>query len=63
MEKPRITFKIIHTRFLIVVTSEDDAVIVLQSIGQQIWKTRQWPQDQKGSIFILVPKKGNAKEC
>ena len=36
---------------------------VLHSICQQIWKTRQWPQDWKRSIFILIPKKGNAKEC
>ena len=36
---------------------------MLHSICQQIWKTQQWPQDWKRSIFILVPKKGNAKEC
>ena len=36
---------------------------VLHSICQQIWKTQQWPQDWKRSIFILIPKKGNAKEC
>ena len=42
---------------------EDDAVKVLNSICQQIWKTQQWPQDWKRSVFILVPKKGNAKEC
>ena len=41
----------------------DDAVIVLHSICQQIWKTQQWPQDWKRSVFIPVPKKGNAKEC
>jgi len=40
-----------------------DAVKVLYSICQQIWKTQQWPQDWKRSIFILIPKKGNAKEC
>ena len=40
-----------------------DAVKVLHSICQQIWKTQQWPQDWKMSVFILVPKKGNAKEC
>ena len=40
-----------------------DAVKVLHSICQQIWKTQQWPQDWKRSIFILIPKKGNAKEC
>ena len=42
---------------------KDDAVKVLQSICQQIWKTQQWPQDWKRSTFILTPKKGNAKEC
>ena len=41
----------------------DDAVKVLHSICQQIWKTHQWPQDWKRSVFILIPKKGNAKEC
>ena len=42
---------------------EDDAVKVLYSIGQQIWNTQQWPQDRKISVFIPIPKKGNAKEC
>ena len=42
---------------------EDDAVKVLHSIRQQIWKTQQWPQDWKRSVFILIPKKGNAKDC
>ena len=42
---------------------KDDAVKVLYSVCQQIWKTRQWPQDWKRSVFIPVPKKGNAKEC
>ena len=42
---------------------KDDAVKVLYSICQQIWKTQQWPQDWKRSVFILVSKKGNAKEC
>ena len=42
---------------------KDDVVKVLHSIGQQIWKTQQWPQDWKRSIFIPIPKKGNAKEC
>ena len=42
---------------------KDDAVKGLQSICQQIWKTQQWPQDWKRSLFILIPKKGNAKEC
>ena len=41
----------------------DGTVKVLHSICQQIWKTQQWPQDWKRSVFILVPKKGNAKEC
>ena len=42
---------------------KDDAVKVLQSCCQQIWKIRQWPQDWERSVFILIPKKGNAKEC
>ena len=42
---------------------KDDAVKVLHSICQQIWKTQQWPQDWKRSIFTPIPKKGNAKEC
>ena len=42
---------------------KDDAVKVLRSICQQIWKTQQWPQDWKRSVFIAIPKKGNAKEC
>ena len=42
---------------------KDDAVKVLHSICQQIWKTLQWPQDWKGSVFIPILKKGNAKEC
>jgi len=42
---------------------KDDAVKVLQSTRQQIWKTQQWPQDWKRSVFISIPKKGNAKEC
>ena len=41
---------------------KDDAVKVLYSICQQIWKTQQWPQDRKRSVFIPIPKKGNAKE-
>ena len=41
---------------------KDDAVKVLHSICQQIWKTQQWPQDWKRSVFISIPKKGNAKE-
>ena len=42
---------------------ENDAVKVLRSICQQIWKTQQWPQDWKRSVFIPIPKKGNDKEC
>ena len=42
---------------------KDDTVKVLHSIYQQIWKTQQWPQDWKSSIFIPIPKKGNVKEC
>ena len=44
-------------------TLKDDAMKVLHSICQQIWKTQQWPQDLKRSVFISIPKKGNAKEC
>ena len=40
-----------------------DAVKVLHSICQQIWKTQQWPQDWKRSVFVPIPKKGNVKEC
>ena len=42
---------------------KDDAVNVLHSLCQQIWKTQQWPQDRKRSVFIPIPKKGNAKQC
>ena len=42
---------------------KDDAVKVLHSICQQMWKTQQWPQDWKSSVFIPIPKKGNPKEC
>ena len=42
---------------------KDDSVKVLYSICQQIWKTQQWPQDWKRSVFIPIPKKGNAKDC
>ena len=42
---------------------KDDAVKVLHSVCQQIWKTQQWPQDRKRSVFIPIPKKGNTKEC
>ena len=44
-------------------TLKDDAVKVLHSICQPIWKTQQWPQDWKRSVFISIPKKGNVKEC
>ena len=44
-------------------TLKDDAVKVLPSICQQIWKTHEWPQDWKRSVFTPIPKKGNAKEC
>ena len=44
-------------------TLKDDAVKVLHSICQQIWKTQQWPRDWERSVFIPIPKKGNAKEC
>ena len=43
--------------------SKDDAVKVLHSICQKIWKTRQWPQGWKRSVFIPIPKKSNAKQC
>ena len=42
---------------------KDDAVKVLHSVCQHIWKTQQWPQDWKRSVFVPIPKKGNAKEC
>ena len=42
---------------------KDDVVKVLHSICQQLWKTQQWPRDWKRSVFIPIPKKGNAKEC
>ena len=42
---------------------KEDAVKVLHSICQQIWETQQWPQDWRRSVFIPIPKKGNAKEC
>ena len=42
---------------------KEDAVKVLHSVYQQIWKVQQWPQDWKRSVFIPIPKKGNAKEC
>jgi len=42
---------------------KDDAIKVLHSVCQQIWKTQQWPQEWKRSVFIPIPKKGNTKEC
>ena len=42
---------------------KDDALKVLHLVCQQIWKTQQWPQDCKRSVFISIPKEGNAKEC
>ena len=42
---------------------KDDAVKMLRSLCQQIWKTQQWPQDWKRSVFIPIPNKGNAKNC
>ena len=42
---------------------KDDTVKVLHSVGQEIWKTQQWPQDWKRSVFIPITKKGNVKEC
>ena len=42
---------------------KDDTVKVLHLICQQIWKAQQWPQDRRKSVFIPIPKKGNAKEC
>ena len=59
-----ITAKIIFSIGKDTVTqTTDDALKVLNSICQQIWKTQQWPQDWKRSVFIPIPKKGNAKEC
>ena len=42
---------------------KDETVKVLHSICQQVWETQQWPQDRKRSVFILIPKKGNTKQC
>ena len=47
----------------LILISKDDVVKVLRSECQQIWKTQQWPQDWKRSVFISIPKKGNAMEC
>ena len=54
---------IIHIPVKISEVLKDDAVKVLHSICQQIWKTQQWPQDWKMSVFIPIPKKGSAKNC
>ena len=56
------TNRIVHLAELFQIP-KDDAVKVLHSICQQIWKTQRWPQDWKRSVFIPVPKKGNTKEC
>ena len=45
------------------ILKDDERVKVLHSMWQQIWKTQQWPQDWKMSVFIPIPKKGNAKKC
>ena len=58
MPKPLTVWTTINWKIL-----KDDAVKVLDSICQQIWKTQQWLQDWKRSVFIPIPKKGNAKEC
>ena len=50
-------------QFIVIHTVKDDAVKVLHSICQQIWKSQQWPQDWKRAVFIPITKKGNAKEC
>ena len=60
MNKPRGSDGIPGELFQIL---KGDAVKVLPSISQQIWKTEQWPQDWKRSVFIPIPKKGHAKEC
>ena len=49
--------------FSLIIMLKGDAVKVLHSLCQQIWRTQQWPQDWKRSVFIPIPKKGNAKEC
>ena len=51
------------TEFQLFQILKDDVVKVLHSVCQQIWKTQQWSQDWKRSVFIPIPKKGNAKEC
>ena len=60
MSKARGGDGILAERFQIL---KDDAMKVLHPICQQIWKTQQWPQNWKRSVFIPIPKKGNAKEC
>ena len=49
--------------FQVISNPKDDAVKVLHSVCQHIWKTQQWPQDSKRSVFIPIAKKGNAKDC
>ena len=60
---PFSVFLLINVNFTYIKILKDDAVKVLHSICQQIWKTQQWPQGWKRSVFIPIPKKGNAKEC
>ena len=60
MEFQLMEFQILKELFQIL---KDDAVKVLHSICLHIWKTQQWPQDWKQSVFIPIPNKGNAKEC
>ena len=58
-----VSSKVIQIHIYIYLILKDDAVKVLHSMCQQIWKAQQWPQDWKRSVFIPIPKKGNAKEC
>ena len=59
-----ITTKLLEVmEFQVISNPKDDAVKVLHSVCQQIWKTQQWSQDWKRSVFIPISKKGNAKEC
>ena len=57
------TVEVIEFQLSYFKSKKDDVVKVLHSICQQIWKTHQWPQHWKRSVFIPIPKKGNAKEC
>ena len=58
-----VSSKVIQIHIYIYLIVKDDAVEVLHSICQHIWKAQQWPQDWKRSVFIPIPKEGNAKEC